>query len=55
MEWIVIASFTMRLFPFWQIQKFALRFPSIYEAQSFINALKVTVAYHNTWNQGLHF
>lgn len=24
-----------------------MRFPSVYEAQSFINTLKVTVAYHN--------
>lgn len=31
----------------WQIQKFAMRFPTIYEAESFINVLKVMIAYHN--------
>ncbi|KAG5001658.1 hypothetical protein JHK85_023318 [Glycine max] len=36
---ILNARLTQLIF-LWQIQKFAMRFPSIYEAESFINALK---------------
>lgn len=46
LNWSIDARLTQLIF-LWQIQKFAMRFPSIYEAESFINALKVMVSYHN--------
>ncbi|RYR65169.1 hypothetical protein Ahy_A03g011144 [Arachis hypogaea] len=36
----VVTSFTLAFYFICQIQKFALRFPSLYEAQSFVNILK---------------